>query len=240
MKAAPEKGAEKSFFPLDAARILRYFETDIQKKGTRAVLFIGICGASGSGKSTLAQELVREIGADSVVINQDAYYLDHPELSFEERVKLNYDEPCIFDHDLLYRDVCALMAGQSITRKAYDFAQHRRSDTNEIIHPATVLIVEGIHCFYDPRLREKMFLKLYINVEPDICLLRRISRDIKDRGRQIDNIAAQYLSTVKPMYDRYIRNYIHDADVVVMRGGKNARIVEILAGYVQSALTGQD
>ena len=100
--------------------------------------------------------------------------------------------------------------------------------------------MEGIHSFYDPRLREKMFIKLYINVEPDICLLRRISRDIKDRGRQIDNIAAQYLATVKPMYDRYIRNYIHEADVVVMRGGKNARIVSILAGYLQSQLAAQD
>ena len=202
------------------------------------MLFIGICGASGSGKTTLAEELVRDMGVESLVINQDAYYLDHPELSFEERVKLNYDEPCIFDHDLLYHDVCQLLDGQPIRRKAYDFSQHRRCDTDEIVEPgnARVLIVEGIHSFYDQRLLDKMFLKLYINVEPDICLLRRITRDIKDRGRQIDNIAAQYLSTVKPMYDRYIRNYIHQADVVVMKGGKNTRIVPILAGYVQSTL----
>lgn len=203
------------------------------------MLFIGICGASGSGKSTLARELVRDMGTDSVVLNQDAYYLDHPGLSFDERAKLNYDEPCIFDHDLLYRDVCALMAGRPITRRAYDFSQHRRCDTEERILPAPVLIVEGIHSFYDARLRDQMFLKLYINVEPDVCLLRRIRRDINDRGRQIDNIAAQYLATVKPMYDRYIRNYIHEADVVVMRGGKNARIVSILAGYLQSVLKGQ-
>ncbi|MBQ7520966.1 MAG: uridine kinase [Clostridia bacterium] len=200
------------------------------------MLFIGICGASGSGKTTLADELVRDMGVDSVVINQDAYYIDHPDLSFEERMHLNYDEPGIFDHDLLYRDVCTLLEGKPITRKAYDFSQHRRCDTDEIIRPATVIIVEGIHAFYDPRLREKMFLKLYINVEPDICLLRRISRDIKDRGRQIDNIAAQYLATVKPMYDQYIRNYTHDADVVVMKGGKDTRIVPILAGYLQSEL----
>ncbi len=202
------------------------------------MLFIGICGASGSGKSTLARELVRDMGVSSLVLNQDAYYLDHPDLTFEERVRLNYDEPVIFDHDLLYSDVCALLEGRPITRKAYDFSQHCRADTDEIIDPrgAKVLIVEGIHAFYDRRLLEKMFLKLYINVEPDICLLRRIRRDIKDRGRQIDNIAQQYLTTVKPMYDRYIRNYIHDADVVVMRGGKNTRIVPILAGYVQSTL----
>ena len=202
------------------------------------MLFIGICGASGSGKTTLADELVRDMGVDSAVINQDAYYIDHPDLSFEERCHLNYDEPSIFDHDLLYQDICALLEGKTVQRKAYDFSQHRRCDSNEMIYPATVIILEGIHAFFDPRLREKMFLKLYINVEPDICLLRRISRDIKDRGRQIDNIAEQYLSTVKPMYDRYIRNYIHEADVVVMKGGKNTRIVPILAGYLQSTLRG--
>ena len=200
------------------------------------MLFIGICGASGSGKTTLARELVRDIGAESVVLNQDAYYTDHSDLTFEERTHLNYDEPGIFDHDLLYQDVCDLMAGKPITRKAYDFSQHRRADTTEIVYPAPVLILEGIHAFHDPRLMEKMFLKLYINVEPDICLLRRISRDIKERGRQIDNIGEQYLATVKPMYDQYIRNYIHDADVVVMKGGKNTRIVPILAGYLQSTL----
>ena len=200
------------------------------------MLFIGICGASGSGKSTLAQELVACTGAKSVVINQDAYYLDHPDLSFEERCGLNYDEPCIFDHDLLYQDVCDLLSGKPILRKGYDFSLHARSDTQEIIEPADVLIVEGIHAFYDRRLLEKMFLKLYISVEPDICLLRRIARDIKERGRQIDNISAQYLGTVKPMYDLYIRNYVNEADVIVAKGGKNARIVSILAGYLNNEL----
>ena len=204
------------------------------------MILIGICGASGSGKTTLARELVRDCGKRSVVINQDAYYLDHPDMTFEERVALNYDEPCIFDHDLLYRDICDLMSGKSITRKAYDFAAHRRADTSEVILPADVVVVEGIHAFYDQRLTEKMFLKLYINVEPDVCLLRRIKRDIRDRGREIENIAAQYLGTVKPMYDRYIRNYINDADVVVMRGGKNAKIVEILSGYLKNALASND
>ena len=99
-----------------------------------------------------------------------------------------------------------------------------------------MLILEGIHAFYDQRLRDLMYLKLFINVEPDICLLRRISRDIKERERSIDSIGEQYLATVKPMYDKYIRNYIQHADVIVTRGGKNARIVEILAGYLRDAL----
>ena len=200
------------------------------------MLFIGICGASGSGKTTLAEELVRDMGVPAVVISQDAYYIDHPELTFEERVHLNYDEPGIFDHDLLYRDICDLLEGKSIERRVYDFSQHRRAPSDGEIRPVPVVILEGIHAFYDERLREKMFLKLYINVEPDICLLRRITRDINERGRAIDNISAQYLNTVKPMYDRYIRNYIHDADVVVMKGGIDTKIVPILAGYVKNTL----
>ncbi|NLG58024.1 MAG: uridine kinase [Clostridiales bacterium] len=200
------------------------------------MLFIGICGASGSGKTTLAQELVQAIGVSSAVIKQDAYYFDHPQLSFEERATLNYDEPKIFDHGLLLQDVQALLDGKAVTQKGYDFTQHTRCDSQELIPPGDVLILEGIHAFYDPRLRDLMYLKLFINVEPDICLLRRISRDIKERERSIDSIAEQYLATVKPMYDKYIRNYIHHADVIVTRGGKNARIVEILAGYLRNAL----
>ncbi|MBQ2699945.1 MAG: uridine kinase, partial [Clostridia bacterium] len=113
------------------------------------------------------------------------------------------------------------------------YSQHRRADSDELIYPCDVMILEGIHSFYDERLCELMYLKLYMSVEPDICLLRRIQRDITERGRAIDNISIQYLSTVKPMYDKYIRNYIHQADVIVAHGGKNARIVDILAGYVR-------
>ncbi|MBE5768331.1 MAG: uridine kinase [Clostridiales bacterium] len=200
------------------------------------MLFIGICGASGSGKSTLADSLAARLGENCFVLQQDCYYQDHPNLTFEERVHLNYDEPQIFDHDALLQDVLTLMEGKSITRKAYDYAQHRRADTDEIIMPPEVLILEGIHSFHDERLRKLMYLKLYMSVEPDICLLRRIQRDIKERGREIDGISEQYLTTVKPMYDAYIRNYVTEADVIVARGGKNARIVDILSGYVADEL----
>ncbi|HHT08559.1 MAG: uridine kinase [Christensenellales bacterium] len=200
------------------------------------MLFIGICGASGSGKSTLSEELLRALNTSSTVINQDAYYLDYPHLSYEERSQLNFDEPKIFDHDQLLQDITDLLDGKPIIRKAYDFTKHARVKSDEVIYPGDVLIMEGIHAFYDKRLCDQMFLKLFINVEPDICLLRRINRDIKERERSIDSISAQYLATVKPMYDKYIRNYIHQADVIVTRGGKNARIVEILAGYLRDAL----
>ena len=201
------------------------------------MLFIGICGASGSGKSTLAESLQSRLGAHCFVLQQDAYYRDHPNLTFEERTLLNYDEPEIFDHDLLLADIRKLMNGEPITRKKYDYSQHRRADTDDMIWPRDVMILEGIHCFHDERLRDLMYLKLYMKVEPDICLLRRIQRDIKERGRDIDGIAAQYLTTVKPMYDKYIKNYVNYADVIVAGGGRNARIVEILAGYVLRSLT---
>ena len=202
------------------------------------MLFIGICGASGSGKSTLADALRERLGDERCqVLQQDAYYRDHSHLTFEQRVKLNYDEPAIFDHDLLLEDIRQLLRGGGITRKAYDYSRHRRSDHPEdIILPRDVLILEGIHCFHDRRLTELMFLKLYMQVEPDICLLRRIERDIVDRGRDIQSIENQYLNSVKPMFDRYIRNYIQDADVIVAGGGKKARVVDILAGYVQDEL----
>ena len=113
------------------------------------MLVIGICGASGSGKSTLADELCRAIGNGCTVINHDCYYRDHPSLTFEERSLLNYDEPEIFDHDLFLEDIKLLLDGRPITRKRYDYAQHRRADLDELIYPADVLIIEGIHVFYD-------------------------------------------------------------------------------------------
>ena len=202
------------------------------------MLFIGICGASGSGKSTLAYALEERLGKERcLVLPQDCYYRDHPELTFEQRVMLNYDEPDIFDHDLLLEDVQQLLRSGGITRKAYNYAEHRRADKpEEIILPKEILIMEGIHTFHDKRLTDLMFLKLYMKVEPDICLLRRIERDIVERGRDIKGIGEQYLNSVKPMFDRYIRNYINEADVIVANGGKNARIVDILAGYVQDQL----
>ncbi|MBQ6716881.1 MAG: AAA family ATPase, partial [Clostridia bacterium] len=130
------------------------------------MLIIGICGASGSGKSTLAEELVKKITKPAVLINQDAYYRDHAYLPFEERAKINYDEPGVFEHDELLYDMKQLSEGKSITRKRYDYSNHCRADkTDEIIEPADILIIEGIHAFYDERLRDMMDFKIYIRVD---------------------------------------------------------------------------
>lgn len=204
------------------------------------MLTIGICGASGSGKTTLAEELARKIQGKSILLNQDVYYRDHPSLSFSEREKLNYDEPGIFEHELLHEDIAALVAGKPVRRRAYDFKVHRRADTEQMIEPADVLILEGIHVFYDERVRGALDFKIYIRVDPDICLLRRMRRDLLERGRSVDGVCNQYTSTVKPMFDRWIRGYIDYADIIVTGGGKNQRIVDILAFYINYGMRGEE
>lgn len=200
------------------------------------MLTIGICGASGSGKSTLARALFERLKQRCILITQDCYYRDRSELPLEAREKINYDEPAAFDHDLLLDDMRKLRCGETITKKGYDYALHCRADSGEPIHPAQTLIFEGIHAFYDPRLLEIMDFKIYIHVDPDICLLRRIKRDIKKRGRQIDGIAEQYLTTVKPMFNQYINGYRDFADVIVVGGGKNQKVVDVLAHYIESGM----
>lgn len=200
------------------------------------MLFIGICGASGSGKTTLAMELKERLGDDCLVLPQDVYYKDHADLPFEQRVLINYDEPSVFDHDLVLSDIQTLAEGKPVTRKGYNYAEHRRADSDELLQPPEVLILEGIHTFYDHRLTDMMFLKIYVDVEPDICLLRRIERDIKERGRDIDGISRQYLTTVKPMYDQYVKHYVKDADIIVAHGGKNARVADVLDVYIRQQL----
>ena len=200
------------------------------------MLVIGICGASGSGKSTLASELEAKLDKRCVYLKQDSYYRDHSDLPFEERERINYDEPTVFEHDLLREDLYALREGRPITTKGYDYTNHRRSDSDELIHPADVVIIEGIHVFYDAAVRDLLDFKLYVQVDPDVCLLRRVKRDIRDRGRSVESIYRQYLETVKPMYEKHIRNYVEYADVIVAQGGKNAKIVDILAHYINTCM----
>lgn len=200
------------------------------------MLIIGICGASGSGKSTLARRIAQSLSCSSVIIGQDCYYKDHGALPFEERVHINYDEPDVFDHAELLADVLALSEGRSISKKGYDYAEHRRANSEERIEPPEVLILEGIHMFRDPALVERMILKVYMRVDADVCLLRRIRRDIKSRGRDIDSIAAQYLASVKPMFEQYIQNYERDADFLVTRGGKNSMAIDAISAYLSARL----
>ena len=200
------------------------------------MIIVGVCGASGSGKSTLAKRIKESLTCSCTIIGQDCYYRSFPQIPFEERTKLNYDEPAIFDFDGMLADVIALSEAKPITTKGYDYANHLRADSDELIFPPEVLILEGIHMFYDKRLCEMMALKVFMHVDVDVCLLRRIKRDIKARGRSIDSVAEQYLTTVKPMYEQYIANYIKDADFAIMRGGKNNMAIDAISAYLTTKL----
>jgi len=196
------------------------------------MIIVGICGASGSGKSTLAKRIAGSLACSCEIIGQDCYYINHPDLPFEQRVHINYDEPGAFDYEEIIADIKTLTSGQPVTKKGYDYVGHLRADTDELIAPPEVLIMEGIHIFHNPALCAMMSLKVYMHVDIDVCLLRRIKRDIKLRGRTIDNIAAQYIETVKPMYETYIMNYISDADFAIMRGGKNKMAIDAISAYL--------
>ena len=201
-----------------------------------STIFIGIASGTGSGKTTLTRHLKEHFGDAVTVIGHDSYYKRQDGKTYEERSKVNYDHPDAFETSLLVEHLKALKAGRSIQCPVYSYVDHNRTDETVEVFPTKVIIVEGIHAFYDARLRAMMDLKLYMHVESDICLLRRIQRDINERGRQIDNISSQYITTVKPMFDQYIRNYEQYADVIVAGGGKDAKITEILAGYINNDL----
>ena len=211
--------------------VLRDISFDVQQGDV-----VSIIGASGSGKSTLAKEIEDSLTCTSAIIGLDCYYRDHSDLPFEERVHINYDEPDIFDFDQLYADIQRLQGGLPITRKGYDYARHMRADSDELIQPMDVLILEGIHMFRDKRITDLMSLKVYMHVDIDVCLLRRIKRDIRVRGRSIENIAEQYMATVKPMYEEYISKYIREADFAVMRGGRNRMAIDAISAYISAKL----
>lgn len=200
------------------------------------MIVIGVCGGSGSGKSTLARLISQSLSCSSRIIGLDCYYRDHAHLPFEERVHINYDEPDVFDFDELYEDIKLLMEGKPITSKGYDYANHRRADSPELIYPTDVLILEGIHMFRDKRLTDLMSLKVYMHVDVDVCLLRRVKRDMRQRGRSIENITEQYLATVKPMYEEYISKYIREADFAIMGGGKNPKAIDAITAYISAKL----
>jgi uridine kinase len=200
------------------------------------MIIVGICGASGSGKSTLAEGIKAALKCKCCVIGLDWYYYDFSHLPFSERTKINYDSPSIFNFDELCEDIGRLAKGQSITQKGYNYAEHRRQDTDNIIEPPDVLILEGIHIFYDDRLREMFDLKVYMHVDIDVCVLRRVQRDMVERGRTMDNIMEQYLATVKPMYDKYISRYISLADFAVMSGGMNYISIDAIVAYLHEKL----
>ncbi len=194
---------------------------------------IGITGASGSGKTTLAQRLLELFGDSAQLISLDSYYKDFSDLPLEKRAALNFDAPDIHDHALLEEDLRALLRGENIPCRDYDFVTHCRADRTDVtLAPTPILIIEGIHIFARPEVRDLCDLKVFAELDPDVAILRRVKRDMEERGRDLDGITLQYLRTVKPMYERYIRNYKDCVDIVVPTLMYSNVGAEMIHGYV--------
>ena len=200
------------------------------------VLTIGIAGGTGSGKTTITKRIVREFGGDVAVLHHDSYYRAHDDLSYEERTKLNYDHPNAFETDLLISHVQALKRGERILCPVYDFTVHNRSDKTVEIRPARVLIVEGILIFAEPALCREMDIKLFVDTDADVRILRRIVRDVRDRGRTLDSVVKQYLETVKPMHEEFVEPSKRNADLIIPEGGRNQVAMDIVMERIRGFL----
>lgn len=200
-------------------------------------LIIGIAGGSGSGKTTLAQRLKQRFGEDEVrLISHDSYYKRHDELPYSERCKLNYDHPDAFDNDLLVYHLKELKSGHAIDCPIYDYSNHNRSDKVQHIKPAPVLIVEGILPFAEPSLCALFDYKIFVDTDADERILRRILRDVKERGRSLDSVIEQYRDTVKPMHEAFVEPSKRNADIIVPYGGENDSAIEMLVPHIRSLI----
>lgn len=201
-----------------------------------SVIVIGIAGGTGSGKSTLTQKLIERFGEDVSVIHHDSYYKAHHSMPYEERCKLNYDHPNSFDTDLLIQAVKDLKEGREVVCPVYDFTIHDRSEETEIVRPAKVIIVEGILIFESRELCSLMDIKIFVDADADVRILRRIIRDVQDRGRSLESIITQYLQTVKPMHEQFVEPSKKNADIIIPQGGHNRVALEMVVERVRAHL----
>ena len=197
---------------------------------------IGVAGGSGSGKSTVTQQVLASFGAELVsVVMQDDYYLDQSHLTPEVRRKTNYDHPNAFDWPLLVQQVHALRSGQAIEMPEYDFTIDNRSSKTIHVKPAPVIVVEGLFALYDADLRKMMSLKIFVDTAPDVRFIRRLQRDIEERGRTVDSVVGQYLETVRPMHKQFIEPTKRHADVILPHGA-NGPAVDVITTKVASVI----
>lgn len=202
------------------------------------IMIIGIAGGTGSGKTTLTDRLKERFGADVTVVYHDNYYKRHDEMTYAERCLLNYDHPDAFDTDLMIEHIQALRRGESVECPVYDFTVHNRSDETTIIRPTKVIIIEGILIFQNTFLRDLMDIKVFVDTDADVRILRRILRDVKERGRSIESVVEQYLTTVKPMHEQYVEPSKRTADIIVLEGGQNIVALDILIQRVHNHVCG--
>ncbi|MCI8477000.1 MAG: uridine kinase [Oscillospiraceae bacterium] len=197
-------------------------------------MIIGIAGGTGSGKTTLTLRLKEEFGADVSVLNHDSYYKSHDDLPYEARCKLNYDHPDAFDTERMIRDLESLRRGEPILCPVYDYSIHNRSQETVEVLPTRVIVVEGILIFQNQQLRSLMDIKLFVDTDADVRILRRILRDVKERGRSLDSVVEQYLTTVKPMHEAFVEPSKRYADLIVPEGGYNVVALDMLIQRVRS------
>jgi len=199
-------------------------------------LIIGIAGGSGSGKTTLVRALVQKFGDDITVISHDNYYKAHDEMTYDERAKLNYDHPDAFETELMISHLQELRQGEEIHCPVYDFTVHNRSDEVIQISPRKVIVVEGILIFADPALRDEMDIRIFVDTDDDVRLCRRIRRDVRKRGRTLESVIEQYLTTVKPMHEQFVEPSKKFANLVVPEGGKNMVALEMIIDRIEHCI----
>ncbi|AMV70079.1 Uridine kinase [Pediococcus damnosus] len=207
----------------------------VQKK--RPVL-IGVTGGSGSGKTTVSRKIYNNLSGHSIMtIQQDSYYKDQADMSMEERAAVNYDHPLAFDTDLLIHQLKQLLNYEAIEKPVYDYTELTRSSETAHQEPRNVIILEGILILDDQRLRDLMDIKVYVDTDDDIRIIRRIERDIKDRGRTLDSVITQYLATVKPMFHQFVEPTKRYADIIVPEGGENTVAIDLLTTKIKDILS---
>lgn len=203
----------------------------------RTPLIIGISGGSGSGKTSVTNAISDVFKNHSVVvIEQDYYYKDQSHLKFEERLNTNYDHPLAFDNDLLIKHINDLLNNKAIEKPVYDYAQHTRSNETITIEPKDVIILEGILVLEDERLRNLMNIKLFVDTDSDLRIIRRILRDIHERGRTVESVVEQYLTVVRPMHNQFIEPTKKYADVIIPEGGQNEVAIDLMVTKIKTIL----
>ena len=200
------------------------------------ILVIGIAGGTGSGKTTLMNNLIQRFEGSVTVLSHDNYYRRNDHLTYEERCRINYDEPAALETDLMARHLEALRRGETIQCPVYDFANHNRSNDTIEIAPRNVIIVEGILIFENEELRDLMDIKIFVDTDADVRLCRRIKRDVNKRGRSLESVLTQYQETVKPMHEKYVEPSKKYANLVVLEGGKNWVALDMIVGRIQRHL----
>ncbi|MFJ5715467.1 uridine kinase [Neobacillus sp. NPDC093127] len=198
---------------------------------------IGVTGGSGSGKTSVTKAIYESLKDHSIlVLEQDYYYKDQSDLPFEERLQTNYDHPLAFDNDLLIEHIEKLLRYEAIEKPVYDYSIHTRSENVIPVEPQDVIILEGILVLEDERLRDLMDIKLYVDTDADLRIIRRLTRDIKERGRSFDSVIDQYLNVVRPMHNQFIEPTKRYADVIIPEGGQNHVAIDIMVTKIQTIL----